>query len=125
MLNEIALTDGPGIWKVTCTETDNRGVFYSPNVNITINMCLYALSTNCHVNKRLQRDFNLYGEKSITFILIEPLLGFNLAALHRARMEHEDDNGQSSYSMIVSKGYVKKWSSTRCQIKLTNKKIVR
>jgi group I intron endonuclease len=64
-----------GIYSIVCKTNDKGYLGSSKNIQARWKKHLYFLRKGNHVNTHLQNSFNLYGENSLEFRLIEDLTG--------------------------------------------------
>ena len=73
--------DKEGIYKIVCKE--NNKVYIGRSINMPSRLYAHkrALIMNRHINKKLQEDFNKYGEESFIFE-VEKYTGVPLDTLY-------------------------------------------
>lgn len=60
-----------GVYSLLCVATGKRYVGRSDEIGIRVMSHVYILRKNNHYNKKLQSDFNLYGESAFTYEILE------------------------------------------------------
>ena len=101
-----ALPEGPGIYKVTCVDTQGIGVFFSNNVKAAAGRCLCKLRKNRHLDKKMQSDYNEYGRDevgSFEFDLIEECYSVSRRKLRAVRKEYKANDRRWSYGIYTYK----------------------
>lgn len=67
-----AIRTGPGVYMIYCHENGKAYIGSSNRVNLRFNHHRHYLRTNKHGNQHLQNAWNLYGEDSFSFGVIQP-----------------------------------------------------
>ena len=63
----------PGIYALRCSTTSRIWVDSSPNLDATQNSQFFQLRQHLHRNKELQAEWNVHGEASFRFEILERL----------------------------------------------------
>jgi GIY-YIG catalytic domain len=85
--NFIAPRQQPGIYEIRCSKNQKRYYGRSENVSSRISQHKKGLRNGKHERKIMQNDFNLYGENSFVFSVIEQDLSFTRSELKAKEAE--------------------------------------
>lgn len=85
-----------GIYSIHNTVTGKRYIGLSVDVEKRMAQHRYALRRSVHYNEHLQRSFNLYGENSFDFRVLERVSAEMLEIRERAWIEYYHSNVDSS-----------------------------
>ena len=63
----------PGVFALRCRTTGRVWVDSSPNLDAAQNSQFFQLRQRLHRNKELQAEWNLHGEETFEFVIVEAL----------------------------------------------------